>query len=74
MKKLQRIKHAYHQVSPGEWVQPRRKGYRLACCDCSLVHIVDFRVRDGHIQLRAFRHNRATAQMRRANNVKVRHK
>ena len=32
------------QVKAGEWVQPVRKGYRFQCCDCSLVHRLDFRV------------------------------
>jgi hypothetical protein len=26
------------------WEKPIMKGYKLACCDCGLVHIVDFRV------------------------------
>lgn len=50
----------------GEWVQPiRRSGYKLGCCDCGLVHVVDFRVRKGRIQFRAIRNRRATAAMRR---------
>ena len=31
-------------VAPGEWVQPIRKGYMMACCDCGLVHRMDFRI------------------------------
>ena len=27
-----------------EWEQPVMKGYRMKCCDCGLVHIVDFRI------------------------------
>ena len=43
-----------------DWQQPRRKGYRMGCCDCGLVHLMDFRVikrKDGHcyIQFRAKR-------------------
>ncbi len=30
--------------SPGEWVQPVPRGYLLKCCDCGLVHRLDFRV------------------------------
>lgn len=61
----------YHQVKPGEWVQPVRKGYKLSCCDCGLVHDLDFRlvvnVRGAkRIQFRAFRNERATALTRRA--------
>ena len=34
----------YHQVIDGEWIQPRRKNYYMKCCDCGLVHKVDFRL------------------------------
>lgn len=44
------------------WVQPVKKGYLLACCDCSLVHRMDFRIVSGHIQFRA---QRALAYTRR---------
>lgn len=47
-----------------EWIQPIEKGYRMACCDCSLVHEMDFRIYEGRIQHRARRHERATAAMR----------
>lgn len=59
----------YDRPKAGEWVQPIRKGYKLACCDCSLVHLMDFRVRRGKIEFRVFRHNRATATMRRRNGI-----
>lgn len=47
------------QVFPGEWVQPMRRGYLLQCCDCDLIHSMDFRIaKDGRgnfIQFRAYR-------------------
>ncbi len=55
----------YKQAEDGEWVQPVRRNYKMACCDCGLVHRVDFRIRDGRIQFRAYRDNRATAAKRR---------
>jgi len=61
----------YDQVKSGEWIQPYRKGYKLCCCDCGLVHTVNFRLvknkrgRGKKIQLQAFRDNRATGQVRR---------
>jgi hypothetical protein len=55
----------YEPVREGEWVQPVRRGYLLQCCDCSLVHVVDFRVHAGRIQLRAWRDERKTAASRR---------
>ncbi len=56
---------AYEKPEAGEWVQPVRRGYKLACCDCGLVHRMDFRVFRGRPQFRAFRANRSTALMRR---------
>lgn len=58
-------KKLYPVVTSGEWVQPVKKGYRMACCDCALVHTLDFRIRAGKIQFRAFRNNRSTGQLRR---------
>lgn len=48
-----------------EWVQPVRKGYKLACCDCGLVHSLDFRVVKRRVQFRADRNERSTALSRR---------
>lgn len=55
----------YTRPTDGEWVQPVRRGYKLACCDCGLVHRLDFRVHQHRIQFRAFRNERATGQRRR---------
>lgn len=49
----------YEQVKDGQWVQPIRRGYRMKCCDCGLVHILNFRLvkttRGNFIQFQAFR-------------------
>ena len=45
----------YAQVYDGEWVQPRRKGYLMQCCDCGLAHRMNFRLKGGKIQFQAFR-------------------
>ena len=59
----------YKQEKEGEWVQPIRKGYKMACCDCGLVHKLDFKIeKSGNrrfILFRASRDNRATGQTRR---------
>ena len=34
----------FDDVKAGEWVQPVKRGYLMKCCDCGLVHRVDFRV------------------------------
>lgn len=39
-----------------EWVQPVVRGYKMQCCDCGLIHVLDFRIGDGQrIQFRAKR-------------------
>lgn len=55
----------YDKPKAGEWIQPVRRGYKLACCDCGLVHNVDFRLYKARIQFRVFRNERSTAAMRR---------
>ena len=57
----------YYPQKDGEWMQPKR-GYKMACCDCGLVHRVEFRVVKGRVQFRAWRDNRATAARRRKRN------
>lgn len=47
-----------------DWIQPVSTGYKMACCDCGLVHTMDFRIYEGRVQLRASRNNRATAAKR----------
>lgn len=54
-----------------DWLQPVRRGYKLACCDCGLVHTMDFRVKDGRVQFRAARNNRSTALRRRHGNITI---
>jgi hypothetical protein len=60
----------YDEIKDGEWVTPAKKGYKLACCDCGLVHRMDFKhVEQGKswaVMFRAFRDNRATAAIRRS--------
>lgn len=61
-----------YKVETGdEWIAPR-KGYRMACCDCGLVHSIDFEIgknsKTGKMQpiFKVDRDNRATAAMRKA--------
>lgn len=56
---------AYKKPHAGEWVQPVRRGYDMRCCECGLVHRMDFRIYRGRVQFRAWRNERATAQVRR---------
>jgi hypothetical protein len=60
----------YRQARDGQWIRPCRRGYRIMCCDCGLVHRVDFKVvcRNGrtYLAFRATRDRKATAATRRA--------
>jgi len=61
----------YKQVTGGEWVQPIMKGYKMMCCDCGLVHIMNFRIIGKKVQIQAFRDNRKTAASRRTKKDKI---
>jgi hypothetical protein len=53
------------QVVDDEWVEIGWRKQRESCCDCHLVHDVDYRVVDGKLQFRARQNARATAAARR---------
>jgi len=57
----------YRKRKDGEgFTVPSGKVYRMACCDCDLVHDFVFVSEDGKpIGVAARRNNRATAQRRR---------
>ena len=56
----------YDRPKANQWVWPRRRGYKLVCCDCALVHRIDFVVDGrGRILIRLRRDERATAAIRR---------
>jgi len=55
----------YYEVKPKEWVGPIRRGYKFCCCDCGLVHTLNFKIVKGRIYFQADRDNRATGQVRR---------
>jgi len=52
------------QVNDGEWVHFSRRGEKLECCDCGLVHDLEFEVRRGRVYLRFRRDRRETAAVR----------
>jgi hypothetical protein len=54
----------YYVQLDGEWFRPIGK-YKCACCDCGLVHRMQFRIVKGHVEFRAWRDKRATAAKRR---------
>ncbi len=47
-----------------DWIEPVTNDYKLACCDCGLVHSVDFRTENGEIQIR-FKIDKSLTEERR---------
>lgn len=45
----------------------------MSCCDCCLVHVMDFRIKDGEVEMRINRDNRATMNKRRHTPVVARY-
>lgn len=55
-----------------DWVRPVVSGYNMECCDCGLVHTLQFRTADdGLPEFRARRNNRSTGQLRRYRSITV---
>jgi hypothetical protein len=55
------------------WIYPIMEGYKMCCCDCGLVHVLEFRIDSEdpkRIEFRCRRDNRATGQVRRHKQVK----
>lgn len=65
----------YVQKHDGDRVRPIMKGYRMRCCDCELVHVLDFFVipwgRGRKVEFKVTRDNRATKSSRKRFGVKV---
>jgi hypothetical protein len=56
---------SYEEPQEAEWVKPIMNKYKMSCCDCGLVHDLDFKIENKRVLFRAFRNNRATGQIRR---------
>jgi hypothetical protein len=59
------VSKRFQMPRDGEWLRPVANRYTVACCDCGSVHKVDFRIVDGHVELRAYRAPRETRLLRR---------
>ena len=56
----------YYHVSNGEWITVAKRGYKEQCCDCGLVHKLNFKILEsGEISIQTTRDERATAAVRR---------
>ena len=54
----------YEDVESGEWTTCA-KTFDLACCDCSLVHRISWRMKGKNLQLKFLRNGPATGGMRK---------
>lgn len=52
-----------------DWIQPIRKGYRMKCCDCGLIHLLDFRIVGKRAQFRTRRSGNGNGVIVAANNL-----
>lgn len=56
----------YKKIKDGALVTPKLKGYKMGCCDCGLVHRIDFEVTPkGRVKFRAYRDQIATKKLRK---------
>ena len=68
-------KKRFRKAKDMEWQQPVMKNYLMACCDCGLVHGMDFRVvwnpkkKKNQVQFRAWRAPKYTSAQRKKNGI-----
>lgn len=65
----------YEEPKAGEWVRPVKRGYLMQCCDCALVHTIDFDHipcgRGRKVIFRVERNEQETRQQRRKRNIRI---
>lgn len=59
----------FHQVIEGEWLRIPMRGHVDACCDCGLVHVINYRHVKGTLEMQVYIDRRATSSRRRKRNV-----
>lgn len=67
------MKTMYPKKYPGQEVEVDWKNLnlRMACCDCLLVHELQFTVKDNKVIVQAWRDNRRTAALRRYRGIPI---
>ena len=55
----------YTKREDGEWIKPKGAFHFIRCCDCSLVHLFEFRRNGARIKFRAWRQNRHARRRKR---------
>ena len=59
-------KGGYYHITDGEWIAVPRRGFKEQCCDCGLVHKLNFRINaKGDLEIQTTRDARATSAVRR---------
>jgi len=61
----------YVQVVEGEWTDESWEKNHDQCCDCGLVHEIDYRIVNGVLQSKVRVLQRNTDQIRRINGIRV---
>lgn len=73
---MAKLKGKYPTHSPGEWVKPKRRFYYMGCCDCGLVHKMEFALKPvgggSGIFIRAWRDEEQTKALRKKKKIRVR--
>jgi len=68
---VKKSKSKYYHVTDGEWLTVAWRDNRDQCCDCGLIHKVNYRVnKDGQLEVQVFRDGKATGGARRAKKEK----
>lgn len=68
----------FPKVKANRWHMPIMKNYKMACCDCGLVHNMSFKIIDsesqkpvnGRVLIKASRNEKLTKQLRNGNSRK----
>lgn len=55
----------YEEVRHNEWTELGWKRQDLICCDCLLIHEIDFKIKDGKLFARFRRNEKSTTQLRK---------
>jgi hypothetical protein len=63
----------YEQITVGKWYRIPMRGHTDACCDCGLVHVINYRVMpDNTLEMQVAKMDRRKqAAMRRNNKLKA---
>ena len=61
----------YPHRKAGEWLRPGKKGFRMMCCDCALIHVLKFRVRKGRAEFSVRVDKIATRETRKKRNITI---